>query len=302
MTEIRRRHWIAALTAAMAVHAGAMAAIVWQSPPSGARSAGLGGIEIALAAGGVPGGAAMPNVPEAETLAPVDATPVEAAPIETSQAIPAETAAEIEAVETVPEAQEAEPLGVETAEPVAIAEAVPLVVSPPPARKPVPPQELSRTPPSPKPMRRAAPPATITATTPTEVHTTAAPPSLPGAEGKSGTGAQLTAGDAVSDFSGGGLPGATADYLTTLQAWLEKHKEYPARARVRRQQGTVLLYFEMSREGEIREAHIRKGSGHSTLDEEALALIKRAAPLPRPPADFGGTEIRMVIPVQFSLH
>ncbi|MDX5334250.1 MAG: hypothetical protein LPK58_09395, partial [Gammaproteobacteria bacterium] len=41
--------------------------------------------------------------------------------------------------------------------------------------------------------------------------------------------------------AGGGMPGAEADYLATLRAWLERHRQYPRQARLRRLEGTALL-------------------------------------------------------------
>lgn len=125
--------------------------------------------------------------------------------------------------------------------------------------------------------------------------------SLPGAGGESGTTEhhQTGAGDSTT---GGGLPGGTADYAATVLAWLERHKEYPRRARLRRQQGTVMLYFVVDRQGTVLQHSIHQGSGHQALDEEVLALIQRAQPLPVMPDSIDDQTLELVVPVQFFIR
>jgi len=318
MTKLGKQHWLMAFLVAVLIHAGAVAAMVWQTPTSGAHSAGLGGMDISLAAisGGSAGAVAAPEIQEAETLdaaeadaayepqtvIPPDITETEAVDaIPETEAMPeTEAIREVEAVQSTPvvpdEIQE-----VETVETTAVeAETVPLAVSQPPKRKPAPPppQEVAQAKPVPAPA--VTPPAASTRQP--QQRAVIRPPSSPGTGGRSGSSTQAKTGPDATDATGGGRPGPNLGYLAALQAWLEKHKEYPARARARRQQGTVLLYFEMSRDGKVSAASIREGSGHSALDKEAIALLERAAPLPPPPPDFGGERIKMVIPVQFSLR
>ncbi|HBS54681.1 MAG TPA: hypothetical protein DEA38_03005 [Stenotrophomonas sp.] len=43
------------------------------------------------------------------------------------------------------------------------------------------------------------------------------------------------------------------------------------------------------------------GSGRTLLDDEALATLARAAPLPPPPASLPGDPLEVVVPVSFFL-
>ena len=52
-------------------------------------------------------------------------------------------------------------------------------------------------------------------------------------------------------------------------------------ASARGQHGTAELRFTVDRSGHVLSARIERGSGHPLLDEETLALIQRAQPLPR---------------------
>ena len=98
------------------------------------------------------------------------------------------------------------------------------------------------------------------------------------------------------------MPGASADYLALLRSWLERHKEYPRRAQLRRQEGTALLYFVMDRQGRVLSYRLQRSSGYPILDGEVEEMIRRAQPLPAVPSSFGGASLEFVIPVQFHLR
>ena len=123
-----------------------------------------------------------------------------------------------------------------------------------------------------------------------------------GAGGRSGTTDSRAAGAADSAGRGGGTPGEVEDYLARLQAWLERHKEYPRRAQLRRLQGTALLYFVMDRQGRVLDSRLQQSSGHGLLDAAARAMIRRAQPLPAPPPGLTQARLELVVPVRFRLR
>jgi protein TonB len=43
-------------------------------------------------------------------------------------------------------------------------------------------------------------------------------------------------------------------------------------------------------------------SGSELLDRESLALVERAQPLPRPPAELTGAEIAIVVPIRYNIR
>ncbi|MET0249500.1 MAG: TonB family protein [Sphingobium sp.] len=83
---------------------------------------------------------------------------------------------------------------------------------------------------------------------------------------------------------------------------LNKVKRYPRDAHFARQQGVPYIRFVMNREGKILSVRIERSSGHRSLDQEALALPKRAQPLPKPPEDVPGDTIELVVPVEFFMR
>lgn len=85
-------------------------------------------------------------------------------------------------------------------------------------------------------------------------------------------------------------------------AALNKVKRYPREASFRRQQGVPYIRFVMNREGKVLSVQLERASGFAELDREAMALLKRASPLPKPPADKTGDTIELVVPVEFFMR
>ena len=102
-------------------------------------------------------------------------------------------------------------------------------------------------------------------------------------------------------------PSAATVHSASLTSWkiriathLQRYKRYPLAAAARGQQGTAELQFTVDRNGHVMSASLQRGSGHALLDEETLALIRRAQPLPRPPGDVAGHDFTFTVPVRFS--
>jgi periplasmic protein TonB len=89
---------------------------------------------------------------------------------------------------------------------------------------------------------------------------------------------------------------------TELVAHIERFKRYPARARVRGVQGLARVGFTIDRDGRVRESRIVQSSGSAELDQEALAMLTRAQPVPLPPSHATTDELSFTIPVRFSIR
>lgn len=296
---IRRKHWFGAFLVAVLAHASLLV-LLWEPPESGAANLGTGGVDIAFGmAGGAPGATEVAP-PETETVEATE-TPVETV----TETPPIETLVTTEVPEVV-ETLAVEPVAVEAAEPVENLEtAMPVemaVVEPKTQKaimpkKPTPPRpEVTETPPVPAP----APTKPAETARPQEV-ASLTPPSVAGSGGKSGTKDSAAVGDGDSTSSGG-RPGSSDSYFALLQAWLEKHKEYPTSAMRRRHEGTAVLNFTVSRSGEVLNARLLDGTGYRSLDREVMRMIQRASPLPPFPRDFEEEKLTLSVPVQFRLH
>lgn len=94
---------------------------------------------------------------------------------------------------------------------------------------------------------------------------------------------------------------AQATWQKSLLTHLNTNKRYPVQARARGDQGTAKVQFRIDRRGNVIASELLASSGSPSLDEEALAVLKRASPLPAPPAEFGGETIALTLPIQFRI-
>ena len=84
-----------------------------------------------------------------------------------------------------------------------------------------------------------------------------------------------------------------------LMAHLDKHKRYPAE---RTQKSTeILVSFALDRMGHVLSTSIIKGSGDKAFDEAALAMIRRADPVPQPPPLVADEGLNFTLPVIFKV-
>jgi periplasmic protein TonB len=97
------------------------------------------------------------------------------------------------------------------------------------------------------------------------------------------------------------LPSAEAlAYRTRLQSHLARYRIYPPAAQGAGQQGIVMLHFVVGRDGRVIDIWVEASSGTSLIDNEAVAAVMRAQPLPAFP---GGWPDRLSVslPVTFRL-
>ena len=89
-------------------------------------------------------------------------------------------------------------------------------------------------------------------------------------------------------------------YRAALEAHLARYRRYPIDARRDRIGGTVLLHFVLDRDGRVADAWIAESSGSAALDNEALAAISRAQPLPAIPVGWP-SRLDVTLPIAFDL-
>ena len=103
-------------------------------------------------------------------------------------------------------------------------------------------------------------------------------------------------------------PGGTAS-RAALASWrdlviarLQQAKRYPSSAEQRHEQGVVTLSFSVDRNGRVLARSIARSSGSSSLDQEVLAMIQRAQPLPAFPPAMTQAAIHLTVQIRFSLR
>lgn len=165
------------------------------------------------------------------------------------------------------------------------------IEDPPPEVPPAPKPEVAVEPPPPKEVKlETAQPQVARAPAPV----TTAPQAVP----------ERTAAVAAAPTQGAPNPHASSalpTWKSHVAGLLERHKRYPAVAQARREQGVVQLFFSLDRKGQVTVSRVVKSSGSAALDQEAMALVRRAQPFPPPPAELPGAHVDLVVPIRFNL-
>ncbi len=115
--------------------------------------------------------------------------------------------------------------------------------------------------------------------------------------------------DQRADIAAAPIPGASSRDANAMPNWksqlvarLERYKRYPSEAQSRGEGGVAQLAFSIDRGGGVHNARIVRSSGSSLLDRETLALVERAQPLPPPPAEMGGSQVAIVVPIRYNMR
>ncbi len=99
--------------------------------------------------------------------------------------------------------------------------------------------------------------------------------------------------------SGGGRNVSPAKWQSRLMSHLERRKRYPSEARSNREEGTVYVRFRIDDGGNVLSVSLSRSSGHSSLDQAVLDMVRRASPVPAPPP---GVSKTITAPVRFNIH
>jgi protein TonB len=210
---------------------------------------------------------------------------IELAPLPVAPNSPVDLAPGPEMVESPAQTQQQTPTEPEKAEPMPSIQAPAEVTLPPPVEKPVEKRQVEE-PEVKKPDATKAEemaPAPVTTANPRSDQQVAPVARAP------------SPGSAESNA-------AIQSWRSLMVARLQQAKRYPATAEARREQGVVTLSFSVDRNGRVLSRHIAKSSGHASLDEEVLALVMRAQPLPPFPPAMTQAIVNLAVPIRFSLR
>ena len=92
-------------------------------------------------------------------------------------------------------------------------------------------------------------------------------------------------------------------WRSRINGRLNRFKRYPKDALRLKRQGVGQVRFTLDRQGHVLAVTLVSSAGLPSLDREIQALVKRASPLPTPPADayVNGT-VELTLPIDFSLR
>lgn len=120
------------------------------------------------------------------------------------------------------------------------------------------------------------------------------PPSIP-AVGDRGLSPSAVAREVVSADD-------MRQYRLSLASAARRFKRYPALARERGWEGTAEIALNVSSLMPVPEAVLVRSSGRNLLDEQALEMIAQAARITNLPEGLKGRDLRILLPVKFSLE
>ncbi len=103
----------------------------------------------------------------------------------------------------------------------------------------------------------------------------------------------------ASSGVGVGRSDVDTNYRGLVAAHLARYKQYPSDARARGEQGSATVTFGLDGNGVVTSVQLAHGSGTESLDQESLAMVRRASPFPAPPT--GHAEL-FTVPVGFTIH
>jgi protein TonB len=93
-----------------------------------------------------------------------------------------------------------------------------------------------------------------------------------------------------------------ASWQRAVSKHLNRHKRYPQAARRQQLRGSATVRFVIDRSGQVMISEIIKSSGAPVLDEEALATVRRASPLPVPPSEVEDRYLESFVRVEFNFR
>ena len=326
--EIRPRHWVLALTGALALQAGLIAMVAATSrspaPPPSAK-----GVVLQLSRG----------EPQAVAATSPDAVAERAAPAPVAQQRPVEVMAAVADARPSSETTPQQPPNTATpSTSTPKAQAPKPLPAPKPSRlpKPLPPQQArsvatTASAPSSAPKsgfeaiseptpdllpKSAAAPAAVQPPAPTSPESARQPSPIETSGPTADRAPPPTAAASSSaDPSNGAdeappalpAPGSErlelrAIYESRLLEWIAEHKRYPRRARRQGLEGVVEGTFSLDPRGRVVRSRVDRSSGHPILDEAVIETIERASPMPAPPPGYAASGLDFRIPVSFKLN
>ena len=91
-------------------------------------------------------------------------------------------------------------------------------------------------------------------------------------------------------------------YKDSISTLIRNHENYPLVAKRRGWEGTTVVGLTLALDGTVKSISVIESSGRDILDEAALTMVRKAAPLPRAPEELRGQERMVRVPIVFKLQ
>jgi|GEM_PF-5538560 len=90
-------------------------------------------------------------------------------------------------------------------------------------------------------------------------------------------------------------------YINDIRRFTSKNVVYPPLAMRRNQEGMVVVQVRIDRQGRASDVNIVKSSKSRILDLSAVEAVTKSSPFPSIPKDLNRDDVRLLIPIAFSL-
>jgi len=87
-------------------------------------------------------------------------------------------------------------------------------------------------------------------------------------------------------------------YYDAVRERVQQFNHFPELAKYHAD-GRVIVAFTIGRDGTVLSAAVRRSSGYSFFDKAGLDMVRRASPLPAPPADLTSAALNIELPIRF---
>jgi protein TonB len=91
-------------------------------------------------------------------------------------------------------------------------------------------------------------------------------------------------------------------YLKALVRRIQQKKYYPSKARLKREEGEVLVAFLIERSGRIGNIHVTRSSGSPSLDAAAVKTLERVNPFQALPEELEMQSWELAVPIAYRLQ
>lgn len=129
------------------------------------------------------------------------------------------------------------------------------------------------------------------------------PPTLAKAAPPTPSAPSTPAAPTAAAVSSAASQAAKQSWQSHLLGHLARYKRYPEHARRRGIEGTSQVRFRLDGHGRVLSVALARSSGNAALDRATLAMIRRASPVPKPPAELlNGDHLEIVAPFIYNLE
>jgi protein TonB len=92
---------------------------------------------------------------------------------------------------------------------------------------------------------------------------------------------------------------ALARWQVAIAAHLNLFKQAPANTRRKSGPMTVQVRFSIAPDGRVIDVAVHHSSGEAGYDAAAVAIVRRASPVPAPPPSAAASDLDFIIPIRF---